>query len=245
MRNRPYFPVAASVVAAVALVAGCGQSEPSEADDGAAAPTAAATTQASAPADIPAAEPSSAQPVVAPPAVEPAAEATDHRVTYDWAAPSELVTVEHPATAPIPHLVAIYAGNHSDEEPPYQRLAFYFREGFPEYNLQYVPSVSDVGTGEAISLAGNAFLQVGFINAQAHDDAGESTISVAPDDSIGFQNLKSYGSAGDFEGHVTYGVGLQVAPNSDQVLLVRAGELTKSDGAGGTFYVVYVDIQAG
>jgi hypothetical protein len=245
MKDRLYIPVAASIVAAVALVAGCGQSEPTEADDGAAAPTAAATTQASAPAESPAAEPSPAEPVVEPPAVEPAAEASDHRVTYDWAAPSELVTIEHPAAAPTPYLVAIYAGDHSAEEPPYQRLAFYFREGLPEYNLQYVPSVPSEGMGEPISLAGNAFLRVGFVNAQAHDDAGESTVSIAPDDSIGFQNLKSYGSAGDFEGHVTYGLGLQVAPNSDQVLLVRAGELTKSDGAGGTFYVIYVDIQTG
>ena len=80
---------------------------------------------------------------------------------------------------------------------------------------------------------------------QAHDDAGESTVSINADDSIGFRNLKSYSSAGDFEGHLTYGLGLQVAPNSDQVLLVRAGELTKPDGAGGMFYVVYVDIQTG
>ena len=168
-----------------------------------------------------------------PPADEPAAEATDHRVTYDWAAPSRLVTIEHQAGAPTPYLVAIYAGDHSDDELPYQRLAFYFQEGLPEYNLQYVPSVVGEGTGEPISLAGNAFLRVGFVNAQAHDDAGESTVSITPDDSIGFRNLKSYGSAGDFEGHLTYGLGLQVAPNSDQVLLVRAGELTKSDGAGG------------
>ena len=244
MRDRPHIKFAASIAAAVALVAGCGQSEPTDADDGAASAP-AATTQASAPAESPPAEPSPAEPVVEPPADEPAAEATDHRVTYDWAVPSELVTIEHRAGAPTPYLVAIYAGDHSDDEPPYQRLAFYFREGLPEYNLQYVPSVVGEGTGEPISLAGNAFLRVGFVNAQAHDDGGKSTVSITPDDSIGFQNLKGYGSAGDFEGHLTYGLGLQVAPDSDQVLLVRAGELTKPDGAGGMFYVVYVDIQTG
>jgi hypothetical protein len=244
MRDRPQIKVAASIAAVVALVAGCGQSEPTDADAGASS-AAAATTQASAPAESPPAEPSPAEPVVEPPADEPAAEATDHRVTYDWAAPSGLVTIEHQAGLPTPYLVAIYAGDHSDDELPYQRLAFYFREGLPEYNLQYVQSVVGEGTGEPISLAGNAFLRVGFVNAQAHDDAGESTASITPDDSIGFRNLKSYGFAGDFEGHLTYGLGLQVAPNSDQVLLVRAGELTKPDGAGGMFYVVYVDIQTG
>jgi hypothetical protein len=105
--------------------------------------------------------------------------------------------------------------------------------------------VASEGTGEAISLEGNAFLRAGFVNAQAHDDAGESTIAVEPDGLIGMQNLKSVRSADDFEGHLTYGLGLQVAPNSDQVLLVRAGELTKPDDAGGTNYVVYLDIETG
>jgi type IV pilus biogenesis protein CpaD/CtpE len=125
MRDRPHIKVAASIAAAVALVAGCGQSEPTDAG---ASPAAAATTQASAPAESPPAEPSPAEPVVEPPADEPAAEATDHRVTYNWAAPSELVTIEHQAGARTPYLVAIYAGDHSDDELPYQRLAFYFRE---------------------------------------------------------------------------------------------------------------------
>ena len=99
MRDRPHIKFAASIAAAVALVAGCGQSEPTDADDGAASAP-AATTQASAPAESPPAEPSPAEPVVEPPADEPAAEATDHRVTYDWAVPSELVTIEHRARAP-------------------------------------------------------------------------------------------------------------------------------------------------
>jgi hypothetical protein len=45
--------------------------------------------------------------------------------------------------------------------------------------------------------------------------------------------------------NLTHGLGLQVAPNSDQILLVRAGELTKADDAGGTYYVVHVDIETG
>ena len=166
-------------------------------------------------------------------------------MSYDWAVPSEQVTITHSAATPTPSLVAIYTGDHAGEEPPYQRIAFYFREGFPEYNLQYVRSVTGEATGEPISLEGNAFLRIGFVNAQAHDDAGESTVAVAPANSIGFQNIKSYASAGDFEGHVTYGLGLQVAPDSDQVLQVRAGELTKPDDAGGSYYVVYVDVETG
>ncbi|MBD0292308.1 MAG: hypothetical protein ICV70_01870 [Jiangellaceae bacterium] len=159
--------------------------------------------------------------------------------------PSERVTITHDVTAPaLPTLVAIYAGEHNDDEPPYQRMSFYFRGGFPSYNLQYVRSVDEEGTGQPIALEGNGFLRIGFVDATAHDDSG-STIGRAPDESLGFQNIRSYGFAGDFEGHVTYGLGLQVAPDSDQVLPVRAGELEKPDGAGGTFYVVYVDVQSG
>ncbi|MGH8824349.1 MAG: AMIN-like domain-containing (lipo)protein [Jiangellaceae bacterium] len=166
-------------------------------------------------------------------------------MSYDWAVPSDQVTIGHPAEMPVPHLAAIYVGDHPEGDTPFQRISFYFRGGFPEYNLQYVRSVLGEGTGTPISLQGNAFLRVGFVNAQAHDDAGASTVQTAPDTSIGFTNLKSYDSAGDFEGHVTYGLGIQVAPDSDQVLLVRAGELTKPDDSDGLYHVIYVDLQTG
>jgi hypothetical protein len=244
MQNQANPPFLASIgIAVVLAVAGCGEDEPTG-GDGAPAPVDTSTAEMRAPGDAPAGE--SAPPsAVEPPADEPAVEATEHTVTYDWAAPSEQVTIEHSVTAPTPYLVAIYTGEHPEGDPPYQRVAFYFREGFPEYNLQYVPTVQNEGSGEPIALDGNAFLRIGFVNAQAHDDAGESTVTVAPAGPIGFQNLKEVGSAGDFEGHLSYGLGLQVAPNSDQVLLVRAGELTKPDDAGGTYHVVYVDIEAG
>lgn len=246
MRSRRLVPALVSL-AAVLAVGGCGQGEPPEGADGEPDATAAVpTTQGPAtPESPPTKESPSAPAADPPPAAEPALPATEHRVTFDWGTPSDLVTIEHPAAARTPFLVAIYAGNHPEGDRPFQRMAFYFREGLPEYNLQYVPAVADEATGEPIALEGNAFLSIGFVNAQAHDDAGDSTITVAPANSIGFQNVKSYGSAGDFESHVTYGLGLQVAPDSDQVLHVRAGELTKPDGAGGTYYVVYVDIETG
>jgi hypothetical protein len=244
MRRQAVISAVASLAAAV-VITGCGQDETSAgADDDPGTATAMPTTQATAMGESPGThEPS--QPPPKPPADEPATSATEHRVTYDWSAPSEQVTIEHPAAAPLPYLVAIYVGDHPEGNRPYQRIAFYFRDGFPEYNLQYVPSVAGEGTGEPITLEGNAFLRIGFVNAQAHDNAGESTVAVAPGESVGFQNLKSYASAGDFEGHLTFGLGLQVAPNSDQVLAVRAGELTKPDDTGGTYHVVYVDVETG
>ncbi len=174
-------------------------------------------------------------------------------MSYGWAVPSNQVTIPHsvsvpiapPPALPLPHLVAIYVGNHPEASPQYQRISFYFRGAFPEYNLQYVSSVTADGSGATVPLQGNGFLRIGFIQAQAHDNSGASTVKASPKNPIGFANLKSYGFAGDFEGHVTYGLGIQSAPNSDQVLPIRAGELKKPDGAGGFFYVVHFDVQAG
>jgi hypothetical protein len=101
------------------------------------------------------------------------------------------------------------------------------------------------GSGTTIPLEGNGVLRIGFVSAQAHDAAGASTVIVTPKNPFGFQNVKSYGFAGDFEGHVTYGLGIQAATDSDQVLQIRAGELRKPDGAAGFFYVVAVDVQTG
>ncbi len=243
MSNRRLVPAFISLAVMLA-VGGCGQADAPEGAGGEPDGTAAMpTTQAPATGDSPA---TAESPAAEPPADEPAVTSTEHRVTYDWAVPWEdRVTIAHPATTPLPYLVAIYVGDHPQDSRPYQRISFYFREGFPEYNLQYVRSVEGEATGEPISLQGNAFLRVGFVGATAHDDAGEPTLQTAPAESIGFTNLKSYGSAGDFEGHVTYGLGIQVAPDSDQVLMVRAGELEKPDGSSGTYHVVYVDIETG
>jgi hypothetical protein len=188
-----------------------------------------------------------------PPSTEPTTPGIEYRVTYDWGVPSNQVTIPHTVHAPIapapalplPYLVAIYAGDHPEADPKYQRISFYFRGAFPEYKFRYVPALTAEGSGETIPLEGNSFLQVWFVSAQAHDNAGESTVKVMPANPIGFQNLKSYGTGGDFEGHVTYGLGLQVAPDSDQVLAIRAGELRKPDGVGGFYYIVHLDVMSG
>jgi hypothetical protein len=168
MSTRTALVLATLGVAAALSVAGCGQDEPTR-FDGAPRGGDTSSTQAAAPAK-PTSE-SAAPPTADPAGKEPAAAAED-RVTLDWTVPSEQVTIDHSATAPTPYLVAVYTGDHPDGDRPYQRVAFYFREGFPEYNIQYVPSVAGEGTGQAIPLEGNAFLRVGFVNAQAHNAAG-------------------------------------------------------------------------
>jgi len=187
------------------------------------------------------------------PASEPTERGADYRVSYGWGVPSTRITVNHPITAPIapppaaplPYLVAIYVGDHPQASPKYGRISFYFRGGFPSYNFQYAKQVLDDPRGMRISLEGNSYLGIHFVQAQAHDPAGNSTVRTSPDEHIGFRNLKSYAFGGDFEGYLTYGLGIQVAPNTDQVLTIRAGELKKPDGSGHVYYVVYFDVHNG
>jgi hypothetical protein len=238
MRRVPLFLF---VVAAV-TAGGCTQQAGSTPVPGAATRAPAATTSST----------GGAKPAApAPPASEPMAPSAEYRVSYDWGVPAKGVTVNHPFTPPIaaapapplPYLVAIYVGDHPQGSPKYGRISFYFRGTFPSYHFQYVRRVLDEGQGAPISLEGNSYLGIRFVEAQAHDAAGNSTIKRSPDSHIGFRNLKSYGFGGDFEGYVTYGLGIQAAPNSDQVLAIRAGELKKPDGSGGFYYVVHVDVR--
>lgn len=186
-----------------------------------------------------------------PGSAEPSSQTQSYRVTYDWAVPSNQVSVTNELPVPLPgpialpYLVGIYVGDHPEGNPAYQRMSFYFRGGLPSYNLQYVRGVVSEGTGDPVAVPGNAVLRVGFIDAQAHDAGGASTVAAKPATSIGLSTLKGYGFAGDFEGHLTYALGIAVAAGSDQALPIRAGELTKGDGSGGTFYVVHVDVSKG
>ena len=182
---------------------------------------------------------------------EPAASVVDFRVSYDWGVPSTTVEVKHaitppiaaPPAPPLPYLVGIYAADHPEGSPAYQRISFYYRGAFPGYRFSYVPAVLDDAKGEPISLQGNAFLRVAFVSAQAHNESGASTITAQPARSLGFSALKSYGPAGDFEGTVTYGLGMQVASGSDQVRQIRTGELKKSDSTGAYVYVIFIDVR--
>lgn len=232
------------LLVSVALT-GCAQSGPSGPAEGPSSEISAAPGTAG--------QSGGGQPPVTLGATEPTTPSLEYRVTYDWAVPSDEVTVSHPLTGPIaappapplPYLVGIYVGDHPEGSPPYQRISYYFRGAFPSYHFNYVPSVLSEGVGTPIPLQGNAFLGIHFVEAQARDEAGASTVKASPPSSIGFQNLKSYGFGGDFEGYITYGLGIQVAPGRDQVLKIRAGELKKADGAGGFFYVVHFDVQSG
>lgn len=171
-----------------------------------------------------------------------------YQVRYGWAIPAELVRVDHevrPPVAPqpqppLPYLIEIDAADHPSAKPAFGRMSFAFRSGFPSYEVGYVPRVVFDGSGEPLELPGNCFLQIRFVSAQAHDGQGRMSVRRSPRPELGFENLRGYGFAGDFEGRVTYGVGVEVAAGADQVLPVRIIELTR-DG----LHIVAVDVGHG
>ncbi|MEW2329939.1 hypothetical protein AB0880_19245 [Micromonospora chersina] len=224
-------PLLAGLV--VLLAAGCTTATD---HDGAAATTATAptpgATAATTPATSPAA-PTSGAPVEG-----------SWRVTYGWAVPTTPARVNHqvrvPVTPapgePLPVLVEVRAGDHAAEG--FSRITFAFRGPTPSYQVGYVPQVSTEGRGAPVELPGTAWLSVRFDPAQAHDARGAGTADVPPS-RIGYPTLRGWAAAGDFEGHLSFGLGLQ--PPAGGTLPVRLGESTRPDGT----HVVAVDVRRG
>lgn len=105
--------------------------------------------------------------------------------------------------------VAILSGLLTEPHEIFDRITFEFRDNMPGYRIEYVdPPVLADGSGEQIEIEGEAFLQVRFSAAQAHNEAGNPTI---PETEIIPEDLESVGEielTGDFEGNVTLVLGL-------------------------------------
>ena len=106
----------------------------------------------------------------------------------------------------MPTLVAIRAAHHADTKPEYDRVVFEFSGPVPYLRIEYVTQLIADGSGASVGITGKAILQVQFTPAQAHNDRGKVT---APDNiNLKLPLIKQIVSAGDFEGVVTYGIGL-------------------------------------
>jgi hypothetical protein len=88
----------------------------------------------------------------------------------------------------------------------YDRVLFTFQGGTPGYRVGYVETVRDEA-GRPLTLPGGADLAVAFAPAQAHRPDGSPTFrggTVSTD----YPGLRQVRFAGDFEGQVTFGVGV-------------------------------------
>ncbi|QLQ36766.1 AMIN-like domain-containing (lipo)protein [Micromonospora robiginosa] len=166
------------------------------------------------------------------------------RRTWGWAVPATPAQVTHavraPATpnagGPLPVLVAVQVGDHPEEG--FSRITFAFRGPTPSYRVGYVPQVVTEGRGAPVELPGTAYLSVRFSPARGHDARGGGTADVPPA-AIGYPTLLGWAAAGDFEGHLSFGLGLQ--PPDGGLVPVRLGESTRPDGT----HVVSVDVRRG
>jgi hypothetical protein len=86
------------------------------------------------------------------------------------------------------------------------RVVFSFQGSAPGYRVRYVPKVTGQ-SGRRLPVAGEAFLEVRFDPARAHDPAGRPTFPTATL-TPGSPVVREVRFAGDFEGRVWFGIGL-------------------------------------
>ncbi len=101
-------------------------------------------------------------------------------------------------------LVAVRAASHDG----YDRITFEFTGARPGYAIKYVPRVTQDASGAPVPLIGQAFMSIVFMGAQAHNDSGEPTYTGPHRITTDFSSLKQAAFAGDFEGYVSFGLGL-------------------------------------
>ncbi|OAA27144.1 hypothetical protein UG55_100927 [Frankia sp. EI5c] len=106
-----------------------------------------------------------------------------------------------------PQLVALRSARNQADGAVFDRLVLEFRGGLPGYTAGYVDEVVRPGSGAPLPLTGAVTFEMVMMPAAAHDDAGEPTLTT-PRTGGGLPMLVSYVLAGDFEGYVHVGAGL-------------------------------------
>jgi hypothetical protein len=102
----------------------------------------------------------------------------------------------------LPELEAVEVEHHD----AFDRVVFRFSSHVPGYNVNYVPEVTADPSDEPISLEGNAFMIVAMHSVAS----GQVGAPPAPQDrqTPRFPELREIAGAGDFEGVVSFGLGL-------------------------------------
>ncbi len=90
----------------------------------------------------------------------------------------------------------------------YDRFVVRWSSGNPSYRVRYVNQVTQDGSGNPVTLKGTHFLTVRFFSARAHTEAGGSVGGPKVRTPL-YASLRQMKLVGDFEGVVTYGLGVQ------------------------------------
>ena len=126
-------------------------------------------------------------------------------------------------------MVGIRSATHP--EGGYDRIVFDFSGPLPGYTVRYVDEVREDPSDRPVTMPGRRYLLVVFTPAQAHAEAGASTVT-PKNSTVGYPMLKAYSLVGDFEGYVSVALGL------DDVVGFRVGELPGQPGR------IYLDVAA-
>jgi hypothetical protein len=177
--------------------------------------------------------PSATESPAASPQSSPTSDVANYSIT-DWSTtPLELGSKL--GQMPSATLASVEIGKHPEASPSFTRISFRFRDALPSCRLAYVPEFR--GTDDkVVPVAGNAKL-----SAVLHTAAGPMGKTVKPTGD-GKPTVQAVVKYDDFEGYLAYGIGIQVAANSDQTRPVRCGRLQHTDTTDAP-YVVFVDVQ--
>jgi hypothetical protein len=128
----------------------------------------------------------------------------DERPAARSPAPFRTATVERSRLSrPAPELVSVRTARRDG----YDRVLFTFRGSMPGYRVGYARQVTD-GGGRRLPLRGQAFMAVAFEPARARDPDGAATFPAGPLTPSGYPRLRQVRFAGDFEGRVSFGIGV-------------------------------------
>jgi hypothetical protein len=124
-----------------------------------------------------------------------------------------VAVTHHPVSAPL--LTQLRAGRQAT----YDRFVIQFSGALPSYDIRYVPTLVQDGSGRPVHLAGAADLRIRLGGAAAHRPSGATSLSTPAHARPLLPALREYQLIGDFEGVVTVGLGVT------EVLDFRVSEL--------------------
>jgi len=169
---------------------------------------------------VSATQPAGSQTPTVLPTVEPTGGAA-------WTTGPLTVTHDYPVP-PVTLLVGIRSAAHPDGG--FDRIVFDFTGPLPGYSIRYVDEVRTDPSDQPVTMAGRRYLLIVFTVAQAHNDAGETSVSPRSM-TLDYPMLRGYAVVGDFEGYVSVALGL------DDAVGFRVGELAGPNR-------IYVDVAA-
>jgi hypothetical protein len=117
--------------------------------------------------------------------------------------------------------VAVLKEVRAAQHAGYDRVVFEFEGAeLPGYHLEYIDKpVRQCGSGNAVSLKGDAWLEIRFTPAAAHTEDGEPTVKNR-EQSPNLKIIREMKSTCDFEADVTWVLGA-ASPNKYRVLELK------------------------